>query len=58
METVFAELEDVDDSLEGAVIESLEAGVNGLHINLVDGRILLFPDAAVVAIYVRPKTLQ
>ena len=58
METVFADLEEVDDALEGAVIESLEAGVNGLHINLVDGRILMFPDAVIVAVVKPNKTLQ
>ena len=59
METVFATAEELDDCIEGAVIESIEAGVNGLHIVLVDGRILMFPDAELVAIY-RPnnKTLQ
>ena len=54
-----ATLEDVDDCLEGAVIESLEAGVNGLHINLVDGRVLIFPDAQLVAVYrATNRTLQ
>lgn len=58
METTITDLEDVEDSIEGAVIESLESGVNGLHIVLVDGRVLVFPDAGVVAIYRPHRTLQ
>ena len=51
-------LEDLDDAVEGAVIERLETGINGLHIVLVDGRILVFPDAGIVAIYRPERTLQ
>jgi hypothetical protein len=51
-------LEDVDDELEGAVIDSLEAGETGLHINLRDGRILVFPDAVIVAVLASRRTLQ
>lgn len=52
-------LEDIEDAVEGAVIERLESGINGLHIILVDGRVLVFPDAQLVAIF-RPnnRTLQ
>jgi hypothetical protein len=57
METASAEdLE--DDSLEGAVIDSLEYGVGGLHLLLRDGRVLLFPDAEIVAIFRAARTLQ
>ena len=58
MKTEPATLEDVEDSIEGAVIESLESGINGLHIVLVDGRVLVFPDAGIVAIYRPDRTLQ
>lgn len=51
-------LDDVDDAVEGAVIESLEAGVTGLHINLVDGRVLIFPDAVICAVIQPTKTIQ
>jgi hypothetical protein len=51
-------LEDVDDEIEGAVIESLEAGETGLHINLRDGRILVFPNAVIVAVLASRRTLQ
>jgi hypothetical protein len=51
-------LEDVDDELEGAVIDSVEAGETGLHINLKDGRILVFPDAVIVAVLASRRTLQ
>lgn len=51
-------LEDVEAKLEGAVIESLEIGINGLHLNLVDGRILCFPDAVLVALVAPKKTFQ
>lgn len=49
---------DYDDSLEGAVIDSLVAGEGGLHIHLRDGRILLFPDALFVAVLQAERTLQ
>lgn len=51
-------IEEVEESVEGAVIESLEAGVNGLHLILADGRVLVFPDAQLVAIYRPNRTLQ
>lgn len=51
-------IEDVEDAIEGAVIEGIEAGNNGLHIILVDGRILVFPDAELVAIFRPSRTLQ
>lgn len=57
-QATLATLEDVDDAIEGAVIESLEPGVTGLHINLVDGRVLVFPDAVICAVIQPTKTLQ
>jgi len=54
-----AEVEGVNDAIEGAVIEKLEAGDGGLHIFLKDGRFLLFPDALIVAVCSgAPRTLQ
>ena len=54
MEVALATVEAVDDCLEGAVIESLCAGKDGgLQINLADGRILLIPDAEIVAVIPR-----
>lgn len=58
MTTTLADLEDVDDALEGAVIESMEGGVEGLHIFLRDGRILVFPDARICAIYQTPRSMH
>lgn len=51
-------VEDLEEVLEGAVIESLESGINGLHVNLVDGRVLVFQDAQLVAVYRPLRTLQ
>jgi hypothetical protein len=51
-------IEDVEDSVEGGVIESLEFRDNGIHINLVDGGILVFPDAKLVAIHRPERDLQ
>jgi hypothetical protein len=50
-------LEDVDDALKGAVIEKLDAsGEAGFSIYLEDGRILIIPDAVVIAVISRGKT--
>jgi hypothetical protein len=50
-------LEDVDDALKGAVIERLDAsGVDGFSIYLQDGRILIIPDAVIIAVISRGKT--
>lgn len=52
------EIDDVEDSIKGAVIESVENGLNGLHITLQDGRILLFPECELVAVFRPTRTLQ
>ena len=54
-----ADLAEVDDCVEGAVIESIEAGASGgLHINLQDGRILVIPDAVLIAVVSPTHTIQ
>ena len=50
-------LEDVDDALKGAVIERLDASDSeGFSIYLQDGRILIIPDAVIIAVISRGKT--
>lgn len=57
MLTTLATVEDVDDAVEGAVIQSIEAGEDGgLQILLADGRILLIPDAEIIAVIGRGPT--
>lgn len=54
-----AEVWEVNDEIEGAVIERLESGDGGLHIVLRDGRYLVFPDAYIVAVCGgAPRVLQ
>ena len=50
--------EDAEDQLEGAVIEGFEYGIDGFHLFLKDGRTVLFPDAQIVAVMRKPRTLQ
>lgn len=50
-----AAVEEINDAIEGAVIEKLVAGVEGLHIMLRDGRMVLFPDAQLCAVIARPR---
>lgn len=51
MATVLGVLEEVEASIEGAVIEGIEAGKDGgLQILLADGRMLIIPDAEIVAL--------
>lgn len=51
MEIALRTVEDVEDSLEGAVISCLVADDDGgLRIILADGRSILIPDAVIVAI--------
>ena len=57
MATVLASVEEVEDSVEGAVIQGIRAGSDGgLQIDLVDGRILIIPDAEIIAIIGRRQT--
>lgn len=57
--TAICSIEEVTEELKGAQIESLEMGDNGLHIVLADGRMLLFPDAVLIALLSAPeRTLQ
>ena len=44
------DVDDLDECVKGAVISAVHVGHGGLHIALVDGRFLVFPDAAIVAI--------
>lgn len=54
MEIALRTVEDVEDSLDGAVIQGLVADDDGgLRILLVDGRSLLIPEARIVAILPR-----
>ena len=45
------EIEAVSDELNGAVIESMTMGRGGMHIQLKDGRFIVFPDAEIVALF-------
>jgi hypothetical protein len=57
MATVLSTVEEVEDSIEGAVIEGIRAGSDGgLQIDLVDGRILIIHDAEIIAIIGRKQT--
>jgi len=56
MEVSLKTLADVDDAVEGAVIEGISANDEGLQINLADGRTLLIPDAEIIAVVSRGKT--
>ena len=50
-------IDDVEDAVEGAVIEGISAGSDGgLQINLADGRTLLIPDAEIIALISRGTT--
>lgn len=54
MEVALRTVEDVNDSLEGAVIEGIRADDSGgLRILLEDGRSLLIPDAEIIAVLPR-----
>ncbi len=54
MEIALATVDDVEDSLEGAVIEGIVTDPRGgLRIVLADGRSLLIPDAEIVAVIPR-----
>ena len=57
MEVALRTVEDVADSLEGAVIEGICASDDGgLRILLADGRSLLIPDAQIIAVIPRDAT--
>jgi hypothetical protein len=50
-------VEEVEDSLEGAVIESLRIDdEGGIRILLADGRSLLIPEAEIIAVLPRGDT--
>lgn len=54
MEFALRTVEDVEDRLEGAVIQGIVADdEGGLRILLIDGRSLLIPDAQIVCILPR-----
>lgn len=57
MEIALSTVEDVDDAVEGAVIESICLGIDGgIRIYLEDGRSLLIPEAEILAVIPRGDT--
>lgn len=57
MEVAIRPTEDLDDAIEGAVIECLMADEDGgFRIVLTDGRSLLIPEATLIAILPRDHT--